>query len=415
MDEQSRSTPHASGSNDELLVWLVTRDGALRFERSGAESGSGVAETGSDFVWSPRHGDRVSLRLRDTASYLSVPDTGQLTLSDAEAGSEPAFDIVEAEGMPRLRLAGTDRLLSVRLDRSAGADAPLFIDFRGLANDPQASLLGCCCGRRSSSTAGVLWDDHTHNSILETAVEKILGPLQGQAQLVKLLYQVWQNTREFPWELVVRLAMREADYSLPWAREQRLGFFFYNDHFFDPGTGRNYEGEESSAVTVGAATFGESVRAWKDRQYLVAAKRLGISLHFLSDLTQPMHAANFTNLSKPYLAHAGFEKYAEDKVLRGRFFDNYPAGTIRDLDITHHSATDFLKDVARTSKGIFVSSMKDFLERNQGLVNPTWPPEVADRCLRSSLWLAPRVVARYLVLWGAAAELGSNPGVGIES
>src|SRR6185436_3225292 len=98
--------------------------------------------------------------------------------------------------------------------------------------------------------------------ILETAVEKILGPLQGQAQLVKLLYQVWQNTREFPWELVVRLAMREADYSLPWAREQRLGFFFYNDHFFDPGTGRNYEGEESSAVTVGAATFGESVRAW---------------------------------------------------------------------------------------------------------------------------------------------------------
>jgi hypothetical protein len=52
--------------------------------------------------------------------------------------------------------------------------------------------------------------------------------------------------------------------------------------------------------------------------------------------------------------------------------------------------------------------MKGFLEENEHVFNPTWPPGVADRCLTNSLWLAPRIVARYLVLWAFLVGLGEN-------
>ena len=59
--------------------------------------------------------------------------------------------------------------------------------------------------------------------------------------------------------------------------------------------------------------------------------------------------------------------------------------------------------------------MKDFLERNERFFNPPWPPAVADRCLTDSLWLAPRIVARYLVLWAFLVGLGGNAEGGTES
>lgn len=403
MDEPNLLTSEMRDSNDELVVWLVTRGGALRLDRTETEPRSSLAETGSEFVWSPRPDNRVSLRLRSTTSYLSVLGTGELALSEAGAGSEQEFDLVEAEGMPGLRLAGTDRLLSVRPDKDADTEAALLVDFQG--------LLGCCCGKRSARFAGdgALWNDHTHDLIVETATERILGPLQEHALLVKLLYQLWH--REFPgfnWKHTVYHAMRTTDYILPWARTEEFGFLFYNDHFFDPATGKNYRGEDSSAVTVGTFTFRESVRSWKEGQHHQAAVFLGRSLHFLTDLTQPMHAANFTNLSGPILAHAGLEKYAEEKVLRHGFFANYPSGTIRDLHLTHDNVTDFLLDVARSSKRVFISTLEKFLEDRRRDINPTWPPEIADRCLANSLLPAPRTVARYLVLWAVAIGLGGS-------
>lgn len=394
MDEQNLS-------NDEPLVRLVTHGGVLHLEQTGAESRSSLTETGSEFVWSPRPDDRVSLRLRNTTSYLSVRDTGALALSEAGAGSGQEFDLVEAEGMPRLRLAGTDRLLSVRPGQGADPEAPLLVDFQG--------LLGCCCGQRNARSAGdgALWNDHTHDLIVQTATEQILRPLQEHALLVKLLYQLWH--REFPgfnWRHTLYHAMRTTDYILPWAGTLEYGFLFYNDHFYDPATGKNYRGGDTSAVTVGTSTFRESVRLWREGQHHQAAVNLGRSLHFLTDLTQPMHAANFTNLSYPLAAHAGFEKYAEEQVLRHGFFANYPSGTIHDLYLTHDNVTDFLIDVARKSKQVYTSTLANFLEGRRIRFNPEWPPAVADPCLKISLLHAPRTVARYLVMWAVAIGLG---------
>ena len=64
MDEQKPSTAEINDSSDDLFVWLRAGSGALRLEGRGAESRSSLAETGSDLVWSPRPGGRVSLRVR---------------------------------------------------------------------------------------------------------------------------------------------------------------------------------------------------------------------------------------------------------------------------------------------------------------------------------------------------------------
>lgn len=90
-------------------------------------------------------------------------------------------------------------------------------------------------------------------------------------------------------------------------------------HFYDPDTGENWLGYSSAtALTQGALYFNNSVTAC--RSYLHsrspddcqdAGYNLGLALHFFTDLTQPMHAGNFTALSsKPWPNyHGAFEGY----------------------------------------------------------------------------------------------------------
>ena len=89
-----------------------------------------------------------------------------------------------------------------------------------------------------------------------------------------------------------------------------------------PGHQEELQGEDSSAVTVGAKAFHDSIELLP-RNFDKSAELLGVSLHFLTDLLQPMHAVNFTALSVPLVAHSTFEGYAEDRVKKG-YFKGYP-------------------------------------------------------------------------------------------
>jgi phospholipase C len=112
-------------------------------------------------------------------------------------------------------------------------------------------------------------------------------------------------------------AVYEADYIDPycniswWGGYRGCKFF---SHFYDPDTGLNWRGQRSpTALTEGARWWRTSLEEARDGNLFDALYHLGISLHYLTDLTQPMHASNFTFLSSmPPGYHTSFEAFAAE-------------------------------------------------------------------------------------------------------
>lgn len=88
----------------------------------------------------------------------------------------------------------------------------------------------------------------------------------------------------------------------------------YCSHFYDPATGHNWFGQsDPTALSWGSKFFGESVRAFLDDRLdgtSGAGYKLGLALHYMTDVTQPMHARNYTYLSSfRWGLHTDFEGY----------------------------------------------------------------------------------------------------------
>lgn len=117
-------------------------------------------------------------------------------------------------------------------------------------------------------------------------------------------------------------------------------------HFYDPDTGKNYKGETSPTAFTEASSHIE--RAFDGRlgdKGSNACYELGLALHYFTDLTQPMHATNFTALSRPAKLHSNLEGYAVE--IQARFpladWSGKPAGSIK----------DFVHETAKDSKPLF--------------------------------------------------------------
>ncbi|APR74737.1 Hypothetical protein A7982_00083 [Minicystis rosea] len=103
----------------------------------------------------------------------------------------------------------------------------------------------------------------------------------------------------------------------------------WKSHFYDPDTGENYKGETSpTALTEAIAHFNNAVEYathgnWSNPSssecqnhpagsggcVTSACYELGLSLHYMTDATQPMHAANFTGENIPILYHSRYETH----------------------------------------------------------------------------------------------------------
>jgi phospholipase C len=82
-------------------------------------------------------------------------------------------------------------------------------------------------------------------------------------------------------------------------------------HFYDPDTGLNYKGQTSPTARTRIHDQLASFRAAQKRGDVGSAcYALGLALHYLTDLTQPMHAANYTATDWPLELHTHFEEYA---------------------------------------------------------------------------------------------------------
>ncbi len=124
----------------------------------------------------------------------------------------------------------------------------------------------------------------------------------------------------------------------------------WKGHFYDPDTGLNYKGEsETTAYSQALANAVAAKAAWSTQDdsdsMRSACYALGLSLHFVTDLTQPMHAVNFTSISRPRGLHSNLESYATSIQEEHRLEDwsGRPTG----------SSADFIVTVARRAKALW--------------------------------------------------------------
>jgi hypothetical protein len=82
-------------------------------------------------------------------------------------------------------------------------------------------------------------------------------------------------------------------------------------HFYDPDTGKNYKGNSSpTAKTEALAHLAQAKTKLAANNVNDGCYELGLALHFLTDLTQPMHASNYAATDWPTKLHSNVEEYA---------------------------------------------------------------------------------------------------------
>jgi phospholipase C len=81
-------------------------------------------------------------------------------------------------------------------------------------------------------------------------------------------------------------------------------------HFYDPDTGLNYKGQKSPTAYDQGLAHVANVQAQLAKNRAGACYELGLALHYFTDITQPMHASNYTAKDWPVELHSDYETYA---------------------------------------------------------------------------------------------------------
>ncbi len=110
----------------------------------------------------------------------------------------------------------------------------------------------------------------------------------------------------------------DADFKSPYNDPHDFGQAWYMSHFYDPDTGKSYDDRHwpwqdrvPNALQIGRSCFIKAAEAYLQNDMAGAGYNLGLALHFFTDLSQPMHAGNFTyTMSFPRFGyHTQFEEY----------------------------------------------------------------------------------------------------------
>ncbi len=87
----------------------------------------------------------------------------------------------------------------------------------------------------------------------------------------------------------------------------------YAPHFYDPDTGKTYTNSDSpTAYEMVFRTVDSARSAFRNGDIPLGCHDLGLGLHYLMDLNQPMHAALFTSKDFPIFLHSNVEYRAMD-------------------------------------------------------------------------------------------------------
>jgi len=128
----------------------------------------------------------------------------------------------------------------------------------------------------------------------------------------------------------------------------------WESHFFDADTGLNYKGASSpTAMTEAESHLSRSLEDGVDKLASGNAKscyELGLTLHYYTDMTQPMHAVNFTAVMHPAKLHSNLEGYAMEIQDRYRLdtWSGAPSGELH----------DYILKTAKDSKAFWIPGVK---------------------------------------------------------
>lgn len=454
MQENSDEIPTPT-ARPSAVVLFTTSDGRRIGGRKTYDWPVTADQQGDPFQLTWFDENRAALRSVCTGKYLSV-QTGTISASAEEPGENGLWLVTEAEdGKITLGHASGSGFLS------APAGDPAFVTLVPVAGPTELFTMetldlsrfrdgehGHCCNAwapvSESEEAGVLWNDLTHKKIVGNAIDSLR---LTQTEQTKQFFQIWDNYGD-TFRTRVEDGLHDADYQFPWKGDHVWkgqtaadDISTWHDHFYNPGPAPNlwlnYQGRAhpngypgTNAATEGRRYFnlsvyeGMRVHAYESANpgrkapgewYLRAAYYLGLSLHFLTDLTQPMHAANFTNgygengkfswIAIPNTndkRHSLFEKYADGLVAAGYLNQ---INSLTPAEMATDDVTEvfwFLHYTAVNQRHIFDTYLREPLSRTFNWSKQDELP-VNDanfkQALPLSLLKAPKAVARYLMYW----------------
>lgn len=370
--------------------------------------------------------DKVMLQVPESGHYLVVGPDGLST--SAEAGPHCMLRVSAQDGGAVAFLAPDGvHYLSTANETVAASSTAIGEHERFYLETQSEPLQGCCGTRAGDAEPGVLWEHQAHKRVVERAAE-LLVALRGSPEVARFLDLYWANAT---FRAYVFKGLEDADEKPPWNDNH------WESHFYNPGNLQNYRLRlEKTALSEGRRTFslsqhmGQRIFRMKDEPngpgdtlFKHAGYYLGLSLHFLTDLTQPMHAANFTNgwgweglIRIPNWfdrRHAGFEVLTDDMVRHYKYLEVLDQLTQNDVRLFSDPGS-YLDEVARESKTNF-ELLRPILEKKEssswpGYRESYWTIDEALPTLKVSLRVAPARVARYLVNWSrrVAADLNLN-------
>jgi phospholipase C len=175
-------------------------------------------------------------------------------------------------------------------------------------------------------------------------------------------------------------------------------------HFYDPDSGTNWLGQHTpTAVSDGSLYYQLARESYLSGDVREAGYYLGLSLHYMTDLTQPMHAANFTWFdSWSFGYHTAFEGYAR----RSRSGFSLPRFYHPILSAAEPEA--FLKVVARRTKDRFYSAIcpPEWTQSYNPLscTDALWSQRVGD-VMPAILGDAIQMTAQYILMWAESVCL----------
>lgn len=160
-----------------------------------------------------------------------------------------------------------------------------------------------------------VWDEtkSTHLYIVNRAAQLVATSSDFAAEFVGGQIQPFlQQAQAGPFRTGMCQGLYDADFLAPYNDPNWIGQATWKSHFYDQSTGTNYEGETApTALTNGTTYLTQALEALRtDPDVSHGGYALGLALHYFTDLTQPMHAANYTYLSSfPFGYHTDFEIY----------------------------------------------------------------------------------------------------------
>lgn len=116
--------------------------------------------------------------------------------------------------------------------------------------------------------------------------------------------------------------------------DSKVGYnnwYTWKSHFYDPSTGTNYlGGDDPVAYEEALERLAKAKAKLASGDVKNGCYELGLSLHYATDIMQPMHAANFAATDRPLKLHSNLEDHAAD--VQGRFvvtdWTNAPTGSV---------------------------------------------------------------------------------------